>query len=225
MSLFLSAELPCPSCATPVNFDLVHSVNADRRPDLRVAILDRSFQQQPCPSCGYAFRVEPELNFIDVRRGQWIAVWPSSKREQWDSLEQVSKRAFDAAFGAQAPAAARELGAGMTASVVFGWPALAEKLIAKDAGIDDLTLEIAKAALLRNADEIPVGDGGEWRLLGVDGDELVFGRIRAANEELLEVMRGPKALIAELEADAASWGQLRGDLSKGPYRDLGRLLN
>ena len=36
MSLFLTQELPCPSCRTPVSFELVHSVNADRRPDLRV---------------------------------------------------------------------------------------------------------------------------------------------------------------------------------------------
>ena len=40
MSLFESAKSPCPKCGTPHAFEVVASVNADRRPDLRAAILD-----------------------------------------------------------------------------------------------------------------------------------------------------------------------------------------
>lgn len=223
MSLFLTEELPCPSCRTPVSFELVHSVNADRRPDLRVAILDRSFQREPCPQCGYAFRVEPALTYIDVGRGQWIAAWPVSRRADWESLEQSTRRGFDKAFGEAAPGAARELGRGLRARLVFGWPALAEKIIAAEAGIDDLTLELVKAGILRTSDELTPGDGAELRLLGKEGDELVFGLIQGSSEELLEVVRLPAAVIGEIEADAG-WAPLRAELGAGLYQDLNRAL-
>ena len=90
MSIFRTVEVTCPSCEATVPFDLVHSVNADRRPDLREAILDRSFQRQPCPSCGYEFRIEPEFSYMDMRRGQFLAVWPSQAVEDFETYEQRS---------------------------------------------------------------------------------------------------------------------------------------
>ena len=56
MSVFHTETINCPACATPVEFKLVFSVNADRRPDLRDAIIAGTFQRQPCPSCGTAIR-------------------------------------------------------------------------------------------------------------------------------------------------------------------------
>ena len=91
MSIFKTVELPCPTCATRVSFELVHSVNADRRPDLRQAVLDRSFQREQCPACGLAFRVEPEFTYIDVGRGRFITVWPLSKQGDWKAIEQQSQ--------------------------------------------------------------------------------------------------------------------------------------
>ena len=52
MSLFETTKLPCPLCGTEVSFNAVHSVNADRRPDLRDAIIAGTFQQEACSSCG-----------------------------------------------------------------------------------------------------------------------------------------------------------------------------
>ena len=76
MSIFRTYELNCPACNTPVRFDLVMSVSADRRPDLREAILDGSFQRKVCPACATAFRPEPEFTYIDFARGQYIFVYP-----------------------------------------------------------------------------------------------------------------------------------------------------
>ena len=47
MSIFESTELACPACGAINAFEAVNSVNADRRADLRRAILDGSFQRQP----------------------------------------------------------------------------------------------------------------------------------------------------------------------------------
>ena len=44
MSLFNPAAAQCPNCGTAQDVQLVGSINADRRPDLRQQILDRTFQ-------------------------------------------------------------------------------------------------------------------------------------------------------------------------------------
>ena len=67
MSVFHTETVNCPACATPVEFKLVFSVNADRRPDLREAIVAGTFQRQPCPSCGAEFRVDPEFTYMELR--------------------------------------------------------------------------------------------------------------------------------------------------------------
>jgi len=146
MSIFKTVELPCPTCATRVSFELVHSVNADRRPDLRQAVLDRSFQREQCPACGLAFRVEPEFTYIDVGRGQFITVWPLSKQGDWKAIEQQSQAMFDKSFGKGATPEARKIGDKLALRVVFGWEALNEKLIAAEHGVDDRALELVKVA-------------------------------------------------------------------------------
>src|SRR5262249_17903338 len=99
MSVFNTTQLACPACGVAVTFNLVHSVNAVRRPDLRAAILDRSFQRQPCPSCGTVFRVEPEFTYLDIKRKQFLAVWPPSNLAKWQDFEVRSQAAYDKAFG------------------------------------------------------------------------------------------------------------------------------
>ena len=43
MSLFKETVIDCPSCARELSFETVHSLNADRRPDLRAEILNGSW--------------------------------------------------------------------------------------------------------------------------------------------------------------------------------------
>lgn len=222
MSIFQTLDVPCPTCRAEVSFDMVHSVNADRRPDLRQAILDRSFQRQTCPACGLSFRVEPEFTYINLKRGQYIAVWPVGKRAQWKELEARSQAAFDKAFGAAASPEAKALGKNVAMRMVFGWPALNEKLIAADHGIDDRSLELAKIGILRNLDEVPVGDEMELRLVALMDEELKLGWIRARSDELTDVISVPREVIAEIEADPQAWQELRDDVVGGAYVDLQR---
>ena len=63
------------------------------------------------------------------------------------------------------------LGKKVDPRVVFGWPALIEKILAKQAGIDDRTLEVAKILVMQNSEESPVPGQMELRLVGdEDGD-------------------------------------------------------
>src|SRR5262249_54770544 len=170
MSMFKVVPLPCPSCGKSVDFNAVMSVNADRRPDLRAAILDGSFQRQACPQCNQEFRLDPELTYMDVGRGQWIAALPVAKLEAWQAIEAQVGDMFDGAYGEKASRTAREIGAGLTPRLTFGWSALGEKLAIVEHGLDDVIVELAKTALVRGLDKPPVALHTEMRFLGIQSD-------------------------------------------------------
>ena len=224
MSIFRTQDIACPSCKTTVPFDLVHSVNAGRRADLRAAILDRSFQKQTCPSCAHAFRMEPEFSYMDQGRGQFFAVWPAGNVKDWKADEERSAATFDKAYGSGAPPEARDIGDKLTARAVFGWMALNEKLIAAEAGIDDVELELAKLALLRGLDQAPSPAANELRLLGVDKTNLVLGWFRNGSDVLSEVVNVSKTLLEEIRGKPETWKDLRKEISSGLFVDYRRLF-
>jgi len=228
MSLFRTVEFPCQACGVVVPFELNHSVNADRRPALRTEILERRFQQQPCPSCKVVFRVEPEFTYIETKARQWIAVWPSAQRRDWADRQERSRAAFDKAFGKDAPGAAATIGTTLRPRVVFGWEALHEKLVASADGIDDVQLELAKMAVMRDLDDVPAPDRFELRLLGTRGDdaakELLLGWFRHGNERLADSLVVPKALLDEIEQQPDAWAELHAELVDGMWVDMQRLM-
>jgi hypothetical protein len=224
MSLFQTVTLACPACSTPVEFELVASVNADRRPDLREAILDGSFQREACSSCGTHFRAEPQFIYIELGRRLYIAVWPLAQRHDWRACVAMCRQAFDLAYGERAGPEARALAEGVALRTVFGWPALREKVLAAQAGIDDTTLELAKLAVLRRLERAPLPGRLELRLLGVAGNGLQLAWVDAhsgRSEQAIEVDAG---LIAQIEAEAPAWQSLRDELLAGPLVDFQREL-
>jgi len=224
MSVFDRVEVTCPGCGAPVNFNAVFSLNADRSPHLRAAVLDGTFQREVCGKCNEGFRLDPEMTYIDVGRGQWIAAFPYAKMEQWPTMEAQARATFDRAYGPKASAAARELGAGMKPRLTFGWGALREKIFIAEAGFDDVILELAKTAMVRGMDNPPVGFGTELRLANVEGDQLVIAWINGENEEVREIMRVPRSLYDGIGANLAPWESLRTSLSSGLFVDVNRLL-
>jgi endogenous inhibitor of DNA gyrase (YacG/DUF329 family) len=224
MSMFRTVTLNCPECGTHVEFNAVISVNADRRPDLRAAIIDGSFQRQPCPKCGKSFRLDPEMTYIDVRQGQWIAAYPVAKLGHWKELEEQARTSFAQAYGPQAPAAARQLGAGMKPRITFGWGGLREKLIVVDHHLDDVTLELAKLAILRASKTSPLSNETEMRFLDVDADKLVMAWIRAQTEQVVEGLKVPRQLYDDIAANEEGWRSLREELSAGLFVDMNRLM-
>lgn len=224
MSIFRTVEARCPACDTPVSFELVFSVAADRRPDLRDAILDGSFQRQPCTSCGTLFRADPEFSYMDIGRGQYIGVWPDSKWPQWRECAGLTRDTFDEMLGAGAPPEAREIGDALVPRVVFGWAALVEKILCRQAGLDDVTLEIAKAVLMRHAAEVRVPGRQALRLVRLDGDAPVLAWIDRVDGRVGEAMRVPRSLFAEIEAAPETWAALRERIIDGMVVDLQRDL-
>jgi hypothetical protein len=225
MSIFRTIEIDCPACGTPVSYSLVHSVNAGRRPDLRDAILDGTFQRETCPSCERPFRLDPEFIYIDLPSRLYVGVWPANQRSNWRDCAARTRATFEEAMGARAPAEARELAQGVDVRVVFGWHALVEKILARQAGIDDRTLEVAKLAVMRSEEEVPMPGSAELRLVALrDGDLMMswVGAVRGGDDEPPPLLRVPRQLIADIEADAATWSAARERVADGDVVDFQR---
>ena len=222
--MFNRAKVPCPVCGTPREFDLVASVNADRRPDLRAAIMDGSFQREKCDSCGSTFRTPPLMTYLDMGRHQWILAQPGTDLQQWKALQEKARSIFAVAYGPDAPVEAQEMGRDMKARVVFGWDALSEKLLCSEHGLDDVNLELLKMAVLRDVPNPPLNDTNELRLIRVEAAELVLAWIDAQTEQIANTLRVPRELYDEIAADHDVWRPLREELSTDPFVDFNRLI-
>jgi hypothetical protein len=224
MSRFYPVKLPCPSCGEPVDFEAVASVNADRRPDLREAIIDSSFQRETCPKCDTAFRLDPQFVYLDIGRGQWMIVHPANKLAEWKELETEAVGTFDLAFGKRASDAARDIGKNLRARIVFGWAATREKLVMAEHKLDDVVIEMVKTGMLRTLDNQPVLGDTELRFLTVDGENLVFAWIESGKEQPLEIMSGPRSLYDDFAKEDPALQELRTSLSAGYFVDMNRLF-
>lgn len=224
MSIFRTVDLACPACDSPVSFDLVYSVSADRRPDLRAAILDGSFQRESCPACAKPFRVDPEFSYMDIARGQYIGVWPVSSRSEWRACAGKTQEVYEQTLGARATPEAQELGRRLEPRVVFGWPALVEKILAKQAGIDDRTLEVAKVAVMRSSEEVPLPGAEEFRLVGEKDGDFVLAWVSQGGDQQTGTVKVPRKLIADIEAAPDTWKALRDAIAEGLVVDFQREL-
>jgi len=225
MSLFRTAAVSCPSCGAELTFDAVHSVNADRRPDYRDAILDDTFQFETCISCKATFRLDPSFVYLDVGRDQWIAARPSAALGDWPEEETIARDLMAASYGSGASTAAQEVGANLRPRVTFGWAALREKLVLRDLGLDDLGVELTKAALIRTQPDLKLSVGRELRLHGVtdDGETLVFQLRDAQNEAVIDQLAVPMGFLTHIQDHMDAWGETAQFLADSPFVDVQKL--
>lgn len=224
MSIFIPVTARCRTCGTEVHTDLAASVNADRRPDLRAAILDGSFQAMTCPGCSTPVRLPAHLTYIDIGRGQWILVEDVSQFPYWRRIEAEAQGLYDQAFGGKAPPVAQQIGREITPRLVFGWTALKEKLIAQAAGLDDVVLELLKISILRNVPGPPMTGLTELRLVEASETTLLLRWTDERTEQALAELPMERDIYDALAADAASWSELRTEVAAGLFVDMRRLF-
>lgn len=223
MSLFETTSIECPVCQTMTDFDAAGSVNADRRPDLREAILSGQFQAVACPSCSEPMRLEPLFNYLDVSLGLWIGAYPARQIKDYEILSQDVAALFDESYGADAAQSAQDVGALLQARLTFGWPAVREKLLLRQAELDDVAIEMLKLDLLRRLPEAPLSPGVELRVVDVTETRLSFVWTETASEDVLQSFQCDRALLAAIESNAEGWAPLRASLGKDMFVDMQKL--
>jgi hypothetical protein len=90
--MFFPIRATCDRCGAEARFNLAASVNADRRPDLRGAIADGTFQAETCAGCGAALRLPVHLSYLDLGRRQWVLAEDPVALPVWRDAEQHARR-------------------------------------------------------------------------------------------------------------------------------------
>ena len=172
MSIFRPVVVTCPSCGDVQARRLAHSVNAERSPALREAILAGALHRFSCEACGQGFEANQPFSYLDMPRKHWFGVYGAEDEGGWVGLEPHPREAYVTACGPQAPGFLQEMTQDMKIRLVFGISALQEKLVCHDASIDDVLLEVFKYAMFMR--ELPYRPGDHLRLSQVQGDQLGF---------------------------------------------------
>jgi len=223
MSLFQTISATCPHCGTQQAFEAVFSVNADRRPDFRDAIIDGTFQFEICEKCGETFRLDPGFVYLDVARGQWISAQPAASLGDWPQESEKAVEGWAESYGDDVSPAAQEVGKGLQARVTFGWPALREKIIANAAGIDDVALELTKAALMRTQGDLALSVGRELRLQKAGEEGLQVAIVEAQSEAVIETLTLPFGFYQTIADGIADWDETAKILGTGTFVDVQKL--
>jgi len=149
MSQTATREIEC-NCGVKLSVFCADSINAERHPHMRQAVLDRQLHVFRCTSCNVGIVVENRFWYIDLERGQFYGVFPTAERAHERACAQAVHDAFELALGSKAGATARALFPTdkMHVRVCFGNEELREKMIIQEAGLLDLAVEVLKAKLL-----------------------------------------------------------------------------
>ncbi|MEZ6186904.1 MAG: CpXC domain-containing protein [Planctomycetota bacterium] len=222
MSRTFTTTVACPGCGASLDLEGYESVNADRQPELREQILEGTLQVYSC-ACGESFRGAPELSYMDLGRKQWIAVHSLSALERYREAEDHAQEVFDTSLGKLAPPTAQELGQGIRPRVVFGWGALREKLVARDADVEDDALELLKLQVFKSQGIMP-GPGQALRLVEADAEHLRLALVDETQEHAETGVQVPRAAYDEVAASPDQWAQLREPLIAGCWVDCLKLL-
>jgi hypothetical protein len=224
MSIFAEATAICPTCRTEASLTWPASINADRRPDLRAAILDGTLYTLPCRTCGETLTFEPHISYLDVGRRQWILAESVDEAARWREHETNAGRVFDLAFGAASSPAARAIGERLATRIVFGWPAMAEKLRCADLGIDDAVLEVLKLAIVGQGPSRPLNPDLDLRLLGQEGTDLALAWVDRETGEATEQLTVPEAAWLAIKAEPEPWRDAMAAVTGPLFVDMSRLL-
>jgi hypothetical protein len=140
LAIYFPYEVRC-GCGTVSVASLPDSVNVERTPAVREAILSGAFNRFECAACKRNVTVEKSFFYIDPQCGDYFSVKPRQDRHMWravsDQLARASKRL-----------AIESLTSAPRLRVIFGMAELREKLVAEDLGLDDAALELLKVGVI-----------------------------------------------------------------------------
>jgi hypothetical protein len=148
MSTIYSAAFRCADCGAVLDVRVADSLNANRLPEARRWVLDRTLFQQPC-ACGRTVTAIHPFLYADFDRGLWLQVLPEDERPGYHADEDNVLAAYRAAFDpATGPRFIEALGTMVAPRVVYGHEELREKVVGADAGLDDAIVEALKLEVL-----------------------------------------------------------------------------
>ncbi|MDD7198620.1 CpXC domain-containing protein [Parafannyhessea umbonata] len=160
-------EFACPQCGTQIAFDAWTKVNGRDDPEVAKGIVDGSFCEFTCPTCGYTAHLSHPCLYLDpIHRACVYSVQGDQMRQGVESLFE----SLEDDDGIDGPS-------GSMRRIVFSREELADKVAALSTGLDDRALELLKLGIAGQAMlDNKVDPQCEYMVLfkGTDLDNLVF---------------------------------------------------
>ena len=145
-------QLKCPNCGKAFEVEAVAAINTERDPELKERLLSGELFLRECPHCGARTLAKFPLLYHDP--AEKLMIWLSDGSADTEARMQAAVTGNDFE--------------GYTGRIVDTPGALIEKVKIFDAGLDDISLEMAKFVTRQE--------------LGKDADLLFFGLEGADNE-------------------------------------------
>ena len=212
MSTWTERELTC-ACGQVVKARVTIGAHVGRAPQVRTAILDRSFHRFAC-TCGSVIAVDTQFEYFDLDRRQLVLVGATSDRAAWPAFEHRLRETVLRTLAWGSPLTS-DLVARLAPRVVFGVEALREKLILADAGLDDGLVECVKIRAIANDPRLA---RGSMRVDAVTSGDGLHVR-NAARPDGFEL---PASWVHAALHDRASLENRYPDLFSGGYVDIDR---
>jgi hypothetical protein len=143
-------QVTCPACGFAQDEKVFVSVNGARIRAAADRIIDGSWGELSCLSCGARYVRDTPLLYTDLPGGVWIVQHALSERSRFAALEHEANAIFEREFVERPPVAIRTQALSVARRICFGRLQLAEKLLARRHGIDDRALECLKLVLMRD---------------------------------------------------------------------------
>ena len=225
MSTLYTTAFRCPECGAAVDVRVADSLNANRLPEARQWVLERTLFQLPC-ACGHTVTAIHPFLYADFDRGLWIQVLPEDQRPAYHASEREVLAAYRAAFDpAHGPNFISALGALVAPRVVYGYEELREKIVAADARHDDALVEALKLEVLAGQPELLRRGVALLTLDAVDERALSFrayGFPPGGSGEILGEIGVARTLYAALAERAATVHDSYAALFEGVYVNIQR---
>ena len=145
-------QLKCPNCGKAFEVEAVAAINTERDPELKERLMSGELFLRECPHCGARTLAKFPLLYHDP--AEKLMIWLSDGSADTEARMQAAVTGNDFE--------------GYTGRIVDTPGALIEKVKIFDAGLDDISLEMAKFVTRQE--------------LGKDADLLFFGLDGADNE-------------------------------------------
>lgn len=216
MSVYQTRALTCPECEAEFDKSVCVSLNGNRVPAVVDEVRTGRFQHFDCPNCSAVLVADGPLIYTDFELRRWVGCFPRPWEGAWRILEHEPARSFQRAMIDDAPPVMRAEADGYLVRTVFGLPALAEKILIWDHGLDDRVVELMKLELHRSPDGPILDPDRRLRFAACDGTDLRLGLGTA------EVFRVPMTWYHDVAERIDLYAETVDALGAGPYVDIGR---
>lgn len=221
MSVTTSHRLVC-SCGAEQVVRLADSANAGRHPAWREAALTGWFHRFACAACGEHTVIEKQVFYFDLQRRHFLGVFPRADLADARARAELVVATYQRWLCDDAPAMLRDLAPTFLVRVCFGYDELRDKLVADDAGLEDLVVEAVKARVLATDPVFASNGVSELWLQRVDPDgalELAWHPAEGGSE----LVRVARAVYDALAPDLDTLLTHRPCLASGPHVSIRRL--